>query len=301
MFDVTLGRRFFNCTLLDKNDKPITIKLDPYIYGILNTTILKKEHKWHNMILVTGNVGDGKSTLVEGMTAVLEALEGRKISFDNVCWRTEKLIELTDRDDNFNQTIWWDESIQGASGKSMALTSVGDQLKKALVTKRFKRHTYIFVIDEIEEYSKKLIKMCDCWIHVYSKGLTRGKFKAYTDKRKILRLYDLFKIQKATWATKEVGKIKANWGGYFHDYCGIFLDEKEYNKRKLEETKQAEVQDKKSDRELKSLAGMLSKDISQKEIANMWGVEPSYISQLKSKLKKRGDIVDKFPSLLPKL
>lgn len=286
----TTGKFYYHLTMIDKDGNEKLIELDPYLYGVIISSLVKKKNKWHNMILITGAVGDGKSTLVETLSAILEAKQGRQLTFDNVCWRTEKLIELTDNPDNVGHTLWWDESIQGAGSKQMALTSIGEKLKIAMVTKRFKKHTYIFVVDEINEFSHKLIRMCDAWIHVHTRGLERGFFKIWVNKRKILSLYDAFKNQKLTWKSKYVNMIRHDWAGRFKDYHGVFLDEHEYDKKKLEETKQSDEnqRDAKSDRINKLLAHMIYvQRMRIKDIAAILGITPNGVSNIKARFSQK--------------
>lgn len=231
---------YFTITLPNKKGKLIEVDYDGYILGVCNTALLRQKHNWDNLFIVTGGVGDGKSSLVEGISAYLQWQQDKQLSFDNVCWTSKAFVMKTDRDDNFNDTIWWDEAIQGAGNKKMALTRDGDALKNAIVTKRFKKHIYILLVDEIEEYSWKLIKKANAWFHVKSFGLRRGYFDCYVKKHKIQRLYNHFKKYKGTWEDKEIKWVKPDKKGRFMDYRGLFLDEKEYDKMKLEETKQVE-------------------------------------------------------------
>ena len=231
---------YLTITLPNKKGKLIEVDYDGYIIGVCNSCLLRQQHDWDNLIIVTGGVGDGKSSLVEGISAYFQWHQDEPLSFDNVCWTSKAFVMKTDREDNFKSVIWWDEAIQGASGKKMALTKEGDALKNAIVTKRFKKHIYILLIDEIEEYSWKLIKKANAWFHVKSFGLKRGYFDCYTKKHKIQRLYNHFKKYKGTWEDEEVKWVKPDKMGRYMDYRGLFLDETEYDKKKLEETRQIE-------------------------------------------------------------
>lgn len=224
----------------DKNNKLRKIYMHGYLVGMEIAFAIKKKHEFHNLVIVTGDVGSGKSTLTEGLAGINSHFNNKKLTFDNVSWATDKFIEKTDRDDNRETAQWWDESIQGATGRSMALTKLGNKLKIAFVTKRFKRHTYYLAIDEINEYSWKLIKMADAWIHVKTIGLQRGYFNAYTSKNKIKFIYKAFKEYNKDWNSKEVRDIYPDCKGKFDNYHGLFLDPKEYDSLKLEETKQIE-------------------------------------------------------------
>jgi len=225
---------------------PWTLHMHSYLYGVLLGLRTRAKNKWHNLILVTGNVGDGKSSFIQGMAGMNAILRNNYLTLDkNVCWTTDKVIEMTDRNDNYDEEIFWDEAIDGAGGRNMALTTKGNQLKKALITKRTKRHTYFFAIDEVQDYSWKLIKMCTAWFHIESNLLTRGYWKCYTKKNKIKYIYDMMKEQKKTWDSDEIKNCSLDSYGQFDNWENIFFDAKEYEKRKIEETKQQEEDGKK--------------------------------------------------------
>ena len=167
------------------------------------------------------------------------------LTFDNISWRTEAFIEKTDRGDNVLSPLIWDESIQGINAKNMANSKIGFKLKSAFVTKRFKKHTYYLLVDGVEEYAWKVVKMVDAWIHVISFGFRRGYFNVYVNKSKIEFLYNAFKIYKKSWRSPVVKKIRPDCKGTAMNFGGLFLDEDEYNRRKLEETKQIEEENEK--------------------------------------------------------
>jgi hypothetical protein len=235
--------RYVKVKVTDRFGKDKYIQMHGYLIGMEAAFQLKKEHKLHNLVIVTGSVGSGKSSLVQGVGGINAVWNKMNLGFDNISWSTEKFIEKTDREDNIGTPQWWDESIQGAGGRNMAITSMGNKLKMAFVTKRFKKHTYYLVVDEINEYAWKLIKMSDAWINVRRFGLRRGYFDVYTNKKKIKFIYNAFKYYNATWESKQVRNINADCKGKFENYEGLFLDEDEYNRLKLEETKQLESVD----------------------------------------------------------
>lgn len=216
------------------------IEMHGYLVGMETAFFYKKKQQFHNLVILTGDVGVGKSTLIEGLAGVNSSFEDKTLNFNNVAWATEKFIEKTDRDDNIGEPLWWDESIQGASSRNMAITNVGNKLKMAFVTKRFKKHTYYLAIDEINEYAWKLIKMADVWINVRKIGMKRGYFDVYSKKAKIKFIYNAFKFYNKTWTSKEVRSINPDCKGKFQNYQGLFLDTIQYNKLKLEETQQIE-------------------------------------------------------------
>ena len=168
----------------DRKDRKKKIKFDAYLFGVLEGITYKIQNKYHGFIIITGAVGSGKSTLAQGLSAVYGEMNNEKFQLNNIVWTSEKFVAKTDDENNIGEIILWDEAITGATGRKMGLTSQGDDLKNALVTKRFKRHLYILLVDEVEEYSWKLIKMAQAWIDVKAYGADRGHFDVYTKKKK---------------------------------------------------------------------------------------------------------------------
>ena len=191
--------------------------------------------KYHGFLILTGNVGDGKSAMSQGLGALWEHMNNGKLDLDRIVWRTEDFIKETDREDNFGKVIIWDEAIQGATAKSMGITNQGNLLKIALVTKRFKNHLYIFLVDEIEEYAWKLIKMCNAWVHVNAIGGERGYWEAYTKKYKIKSIYLTKKYQFTRGFTTT--KHRPDAMGKFQDYTDVFVHEEDYNRKKMQNTR----------------------------------------------------------------
>ena len=222
------------------------LSLHGYIYGIIEGIKYLVDNKYHGFIIVTGNVGDGKSSLAEGICAYYSKMTGQPFTEENIVWRTENFIELTEREDNFGSVIWWDESIQGATSRSMGITAQGQELTNALVTKRFKKHLYILLIDDIMRYSHTIIKMAQAWIHVKSSGAKRGYFQAYTNRHKIKYIYDYMKYSKRMSFPKGVNP---DGKGKFQDFSGLFIDSEKYNARKLEETSKMKEK-KKTDKQI---------------------------------------------------
>jgi len=277
----------------DKNGNIVPVDYHLALVGVVEAAQIRLKENWDAFIIVTGSVGDGKSNLVAGITALFEHMNGREMDYDNVVWTSKAFVEKTDRGDNFGKAIWWDEAIQGSSGKKMALTSEGDALKMALVTKRFKKHFYILIVDEIEEYAWKLIKKASAWIHVKTIGLQRGYFDVYTKSSKIKTIYRAFKEYKWDWSRIT---LSSDLRGKFNKYMDVFFEQEEYDTKKLEATQIAqEEKDKKkkelSDTEFKNLAlNFRRKGFTNVNASTMLGISvDAYDSRIKRlKLKVEG-------------
>lgn len=217
----------------NKEGKLQDFHFHPSLYSLINTGIDFMKKNRHFFGLITGGVGDGKSNLAVSLGALWEYKNNRKFGFDNMVWTTKSFIEKTNREDNKTSCILWDEAIQGATGKKMALTTEGELLKISIVTKRFKKHFYILLVDEIEEYSWKLIKMANFWIHVKNQYGERGSFDMYVDKGKIKAIYQAFKYYKWDWSKVT---LRPDFKGNFNPYLNDLLSDKIYDDIKLKET-----------------------------------------------------------------
>jgi len=219
----------------DKNSKPRNIYMHGYLIGLELANMQRRKNKDHSIGLIVGGVGSGKTTLAKGMAGVNGMLADSKFSLNNMVWTTHSFRELYHKENMKNQPILWDESIDGI-GK-LNNSNKGEQVKKTVVTGRFQLHTTYLLVDELIEFHPKLVRMCHFLIRVMRFGTKRGYFEVYTDKRKIKYIYDGFKYYGKNWSSPEIRQILPDCRGKFPDYSDIFYDEEEYNKKKLEETR----------------------------------------------------------------
>ena len=204
------------------------------ILGILKR---KSEQKWDNLILITGAVGTAKSTMAQGLAGVYEMLYGRELSLDNFTWSGQGVVDFIDREDNITEAIIYDEAVKGGTGRDV-ITKEGNLLKIGLVVGRRKRHLYFMLVDEIHEYSKKIISRASLLIDMRTMVVRgedkRGYFKLYNT-RELKDIYWLLKLQKI----RSISEYSATGKPFykFRNFEGIFIDEKEYEDKKIELTK----------------------------------------------------------------
>jgi len=243
------------------------------LFAVLISVLQRVLLKWDGVILVTGDVGDGKSTLAQLISAIWEWFFGRQQTMDCIVWRSENFTEQIEKEDNETKVILWDEAIQGGTGRD-GLTKQGQALKKAFVTKRYKRHLYLLLVDEIQEYNKKIISRTRAWIHCETYGLRRGYFKIYDDKTQIKRMYR--KIKKYDLELEEVIKTeKPSFRGYQQDTTDIFYNEVEYKKKKATETSKEDKEGKSvhniSKFKVEIIQRLKDKERSWKDISEVFG------------------------------
>jgi hypothetical protein len=272
---------------LNKFDgEKLILKVDGFLFGSLISILQRVLMKWDGVILITGDVGDGKSTLAQLITSIWEWFFNRQQKVEFIVFRSENFTDLIEQEDNSTHAILWDEAIQGGTGRD-SITKQGQALKKAFVTKRYKRHLYLLLVDEIQEYNKKIISRCRLWVHCYTNGLKRGYYKLYDDKTQIKRMYR--KIKQYNLELDEVIKTETpTWRGYQTDTTGLFYDEKEYQNKKASETnKEDEKDNAKSDKVMnqrdKLIKMLIGMKIKQKDIAKEIGLSSQSISYILQK------------------
>lgn len=257
------------------------IRVSPLIVALVGIIIDRIQFKWDAQILITGDVGSGKSNLAKTVIGLYQLVRNKKIDIDNFTWTSEGLVEFTERDDNEQEPIVYDEAIQGGSGKDV-MTKGGKDLINALVTKRRKRHLTIVVVDQLQEYNRKFIARCtmmiDCRTKIKGGRQERGYFKVYSQKE-TLHLYTLLK-------KGSIRDIK-QYSGYqkpffrFWDAENVFINEDEYEEKKIEQTNRLLEDNSKINwsKEKVQGFGLWSKgDKKQVEIANIVDVRPSTVS-----------------------
>lgn len=225
-------------TGIDIKYKDKNAKVSPLLFSSLSLLKRGVSQNWDGLIIITGAVGTGKSTLATTIAGIWELLFKRELNIDNFTWRAEGIIEFTDRDDNETQCIVFDEAIQGGTGKD-SLTKIGNALKVTLVTKRRKKHLYILLVDEVQELSKKIISrasfLIDCRTILRNGEKERGYFKIY-DKNELTSIYWLLKKYLIQNISDYRGKSKPFYK--FWDNKDIFVSDEEYENKKIEETNQ---------------------------------------------------------------
>lgn len=259
--------------IIDYKGKPRVITYEPVLYGIVKGLIKRREYNWHALILITGPVGDGKTTLGTGIAGLDSILRNIPFGIDNIVFSNQKFNENCNRLDNFDESILYDEAIEGTTSRDIGSSSKGIAFKKKVITKRKKRHLYILCIDEIEEYAWKLIKMANCWIHVEAEMLKRGKFSVTIDKEKIKTKYLLLKQKRY----EEANKIAPDYKDCtYMNYEDIFFSDDEYQEKKdLETSKDDNIEDNKdkfTEERLIAWTNLKNKGYSWPAIGEIYGM-----------------------------
>lgn len=220
----------------DKTSRWRYIPMHGYLIGLELANAERRRNDDHSMVLCVGGVGSGKTTCITGMAGLNASIANDRFSLKNMVWTTEKFRQMYHDEKLKYLPIVWDESIDGVG--RLNNSNKGEKLKKTVVTGRFQLHTSYLLVDEIVEFHPKLIRMAHVLIRIMRFGTKRGFFEAYTDKRKIKFIYDGFKFYGKNWSSPEIRKILPDCRGKFPDYGEVFFSKDDYNKQKLEETRE---------------------------------------------------------------
>lgn len=252
--------------------------------------ILKRKHdkKFDDVILITGEVGSAKSTMSQLIGGIWQLLHGKKLGLEHFTWQSQGIVDFIDAEGNDNEVIIYDEAITGGTGRA-SLTKEGNMLKIGLVVGRRKRHLYIFIVDEVLEFSKKIISRSSLLIDMRTLMVrgekARGYFKIYNEKE-IKEMYWMLKDQRIRYISQYNATSKPFYK--FRDVTNHFISEEEYENEKIRQTKQQqEVQGKKTinENEAKVIALKLkNKGITQEQIAEKVGISRSYVADIISKM-----------------
>lgn len=231
---------YIKVKMYDRFGKEVNLDYDGYLFGLMGALKYRKQKERHSLILVAGGVGDGKTSFVEGLAGLDSYFNQYTLNLGDVAWSMDKFLNLLDSNENKGRCIWGDEFIQSGGNRGFALTNIGNRLKIGFVTKRLKENTYFLVADEIQEFPEKLVKMANALFIIKTIYDTRGYFDCYTNPINILFLYKAFKEFNKSWKSPEVKRIRPDSKGKFQNWKGLFLDSEEFDRRKIEETKQSE-------------------------------------------------------------
>lgn len=257
------------------------IKVPQIILAILG--IMKRKHtqKWDDIILITGEVGSAKSTMAQLIGGVWQHLHNDELTLDNFTWSSSGVVNFIDAKGTDNKVIIYDEAITGGTGRA-SLTRDGNLLKIGLVVGRRKRILYIFILDEILEFSRKIISRATLLIDMrtlMNKGEPkRGYFKLYNQKE-LREIYWLLKEQKIKYISEYSGKKKPFY--IFRDCTNKFVNEEEYENKKIEETKQeGTITDKRDMALAKLIDYSKKKNITWKSLAEVTGYSDTQLQTL---------------------
>lgn len=262
----------------DKHNKLRKIYVHGYLVGLELANYERAKNKNQSIVLCIGSVGVGKSSLIKGLSGLNATIRNSRLTLDNYSWTTDDFCKKYHDEDFFGMPQVFDESIDGI-GK-LNNTKKGEKLKKTVVTGRFQLHTSYLLVDEVQEFHPKLVRMADILIRVRRFGNKRGYWEAYTDKRKIRFIYNGLKYYGKTWSSPEIKRILPDSKGKFPDYSNIFFDDEDYDKAKLEQTREDEEKESPKELRKKRIEKMVEQGMTHQQIGDIEGVNRSRITQI---------------------
>ena len=258
------------------------------LYSAIDSIYHRVQNKLDGCIIITGKVGSGKTNIAKGIGGTWQDMFNNKFTLDNVFYDAENMVKFTDDEKTQTQLVLYDEAIQGGSGRDV-ITRAGNMLKITLITKRRKRHLYIFIVDELKELSKKIISRCNLLIDVDYKKINKkkflkGRFKMYSAKecRDIYKLMKIGQIENVRdYRTKKRKPFM-----FAKLYENIWFGEKDYEKKKVKQTKL--ILDNESDRQNKvmqqrnrAIIKLLELKLTQIDVAKVVGLSRKTIGEIK--------------------
>lgn len=274
--------------IIDKQEiikyKEQEIKVPIIILSILGIMFNRHKSKWDDVILITGEVGTAKSTMAKLLGGLWQILNKKELTLYNFTWSAKGISDFVDNKGNDNEVIIYDEAITGGTGRA-SLTREGNKLKISLVVGRRKRHLYIMIVDEIQEFSKKIISRSSLLIDMRTlmvKGeKKRGYFKLYNEKE-LKELYWLLKEQRIKYISEYNATLKPFY--VFKDCTNKFINEEEYENAKIEQTKQQQQEediiDKRSEALIKSIKYLKNQGLNYPQIGDIIGYGAEQVGRL---------------------
>jgi len=264
------------------------IKFPHVLVSIIGILKAKNDRKWDSLVLVTGKVGSAKSTMAQGLAGVWQLLHNKELTIENFTWSAQGVVDFIDAEGNEGDPIIFDEAIKGGTGRDV-MSKEGNMLKVGLVVGRRKRHFYIMIVDELAEFNKKIISRANLLIDMRTlmcKGIeTRGYFKIYNTKE-LQQIYWLLKEKKINYISQYSAFSKPLF--QFRNLEGVFINEKEYEDKKIEETRQqiGTGNISWSDKKLKAFFLWASTKKKQVDIAEIIGVSANSMTTWVRDFKK---------------
>jgi len=272
--------------IIDKQEtieyKGKKVKVPMIIMAILGIMQKKHKQKWDDVILITGEVGTAKSTMAQLIGGVWQMLNNKELNIEHFTWSAQGIVNAIDAEGNDNEVIIYDEAITGGTGRA-SLTKEGNLLKVGLVVGRRKRMVYIMILDELMEFSKKIISRASLLIDMRTLMVrgeaTRGYFKVYQPKD-LKEIYWLLKEQRI--------KYISHYNPYFNpfykfrDCTDIFINEDEYEFEKIQQTRQQEEskKDKRDIALINSIKYLRKQGLKLPDIGKIIGYSADQVSRL---------------------
>lgn len=267
--------------------------LPKQMYYILKECKNRVNHNLDAPIIITGSVGSGKSNLEIGLGGTWEEhFHNREMNIDKIHFTAESISNQTDKDDNFTEFVGFDEAIQGGSGRD-SISRVGKALRRTLITKRYKRHLFVFCVDSLKELNDKIIERSVVWYHVHYSRKKDGSFRKGIVKcfspQEALNVYEDLKEKKIYKTEDHYIWKKKKQSYYTSNYMNIWFSEDDYNSKKTIETKSVgESENKFQEQRDKLIVWCLKEGYKQQPLANVIGVSRSTIGDIRAKLTTEG-------------
>lgn len=266
------------------------INFPKILYHIIEEVDNRRRQALDSAIAITGGVGSGKSNIGHGIAGVFEHMNGRKFTLDQNFFSVDDVEKYTDLQETTGKAVDFDEAIEGGSSQDVS-SKIGIRLKTMLIQKRFKRHLWEFILDNPKEYAGKILERASVLIHVkmifdHESGIYyKGVFNICNQNELVDIADDLKKKRVRDVNSHPIIKKKTNYK--IEDFSDIFFPRKDYNKKKLEDTKKISYRD--EEREIlvqrdKAIYYALFCGAKQRELGSFLGMSRTTVADAKARV-----------------
>ncbi len=238
-----------------------------------NLMALKKlnEDDYDSLILITGPVGAGKSTLgIQGLTAICPEFSMNNVAFNGEQFE-DKVINVLPNFDG----VQIDEAVDGMSGREH-YKQINIRLEKLLAKMRLKNMYITACMPRLKDFSEFTIQRAALWLKCFTFKKKRGFFVGFGPKR----MQAVYYREKNRKSPK---RIHYNFRGRFMDGLGN-ITKAEYRQSKSDAFIEYYSKNKKItspiERDLQLALKWKEKGMSYKKIGDLFGKSPQAVHQM---------------------
>ena len=200
---------------------------DNNLDGAIADCVKRKSLKYDNLLIVTGKVGTGKSTLAIQICHRYAELTGLKFDHKNIVFSGDEFFR---RGQSANQVILYDEAIEGLMSSNWANKMSKYTVQLLNMNRKF-QNFYVLCIPSITKLNYDIVQRAHIIFRTYNKGYSRGYCAIYPDKGDFASNYYYNRKQRRPHIMRGRRQLK------FGDHSDKIIDVKAYEKAKTKAIK----------------------------------------------------------------